>query len=225
MKTKIKAISKTTIFFILLFLWSYIPIIFFNFDINKLDFLGRIIYSLVCDITFLILIIVAYHKTLIKDFKNFFSDFLNNIETSFKYWFAGFCIMIVSNLIITVIMQGGMATNEEQVRTLIGAAPLYMLFDVAIYAPFTEELIFRKGFRDIFKNKWIYILASGITFGSLHVLSSLTSISALLYLIPYCSLGIAFAYSYYKTNNIFSTISMHMLHNTLAITIYFIGGI
>ena len=223
MKPRIKAIIKTGIFFILLFLWSSIPLIFF--DLNKLDITGRVIYSLVCDITFIILIIFAYRKTLIKDFKDFFSDFLNNIETSFKYWFAGFCVMIVSNLIITVIMQGGMATNEEQVRTLIGIAPLYMFFDVAIYAPFTEELIFRKGFRDIFKNKWIFILASGLTFGTLHVLSSLTSVSALLYLIPYCSLGIAFAYSYYKTNNIFSTISMHMLHNSLAIILYFIGGV
>ena len=223
MKPRIKAIIKTGIFFILLFLWSSIPLIFF--DLNKLDITGRVIYSLVCDITFLIIIIIAYRKTLIKDFKEFFSDFLNNIETSFKYWFAGFCVMIVSNLIITVIMQGGMATNEEQVRTLIGIAPLYMFFDVAIYAPFTEELIFRKGFRDIFKNKWIFIIASGLTFGTLHVLSSLTSASALLYLIPYCSLGIAFAYSYYKTNNIFSTISMHMLHNSLAIILYFIGGV
>ena len=108
MKPRIKAIIKTGIFFILLFLWSYIPIIFF--DLNKLDITGRVIYSLVCDITFLIIIIIAYRKTLIKDFKEFFSDFLNNIETSFKYWFAGFCVMIVSNLIITVIMQGGMAT-------------------------------------------------------------------------------------------------------------------
>ena len=85
MKPRIKAITKTGIFFILLFLWSYIPIIFFNFDLNKLDLTGRVIYSLVCDITFLILIIFAYRKTLFKDFKDFFSDFLNNIEISFKY--------------------------------------------------------------------------------------------------------------------------------------------
>ena len=40
------------------------------------------------------------------------------------------------------------ANNEEAVRTLIDKAPLYMIFSVSIYAPFVEEIIFRKGIKD-----------------------------------------------------------------------------
>ena len=119
----------------------------------------------------------------------------------------------------------GLANNEEAVRALIDNYPMYMIFSVVLYAPFTEELIFRHGFREVFKSKYLYIFISGFVFGSLHVISSLDSISSLLHLIPYCALGFTFASLYVKTNNIFSSISMHMLHNTLAIVVYLIGSV
>ena len=99
-----------------------------------------------------------------------------------------------------------------------------MIFSVSLYAPFTEELIFRKGFRDVFKNNFIYVLVSGITFGALHVITYIKTPMDYVYLIPYCSLGLAFAYTYSKSNNIFSTISMHFLHNTMAIVLYLVGS-
>ena len=130
--------------------------------------------------------------------------------------------MIVSNLILTVITNGGIAGNEESVRKLIDIAPLYMLFNVAIYAPITEELIFRKSIRDFISNKFIYCLVSGIIFGGLHVISTINTPIDALYIIPYSALGISFATLYTKSNNIFSSMSMHALHNTIAILIYLI---
>jgi len=92
-----------------------------------------------------------------------------------------------------------------------------------IYAPLTEELIFRKSIRDVIKNKWLYIIISGLIFGGLHVVSSIDSLIDLIYLIPYCSLGFVFASLYIKTNNIYSTIVAHSFHNTLALLLYLMG--
>ncbi len=227
MKSRIKNIIKSLLLIFLLFFWSSIPLPFLKIlGINLVDASNnvKIFYSFVCDLTFLFLIIFLYRKTLMKDGKKFFKNFFTNIETSFKYWIIGLSIMAISNLCLTFITNGGIAGNEEQVRELINIAPLFMIFDVALYAPFTEELIFRKSFRDIFKNKWVYIITSGFVFGALHVIGSITSPIDVLYLIPYCSLGITFAYTYYKTGNIFSTICMHMFHNSLAIGLYLISG-
>ena len=88
------------------------------------------------------------------------------------------------------------------------------------YTKLTEELIFRKSIRDISKNKWFYVITSGFVFGGLHVLSSITSVVDLLYLIPYCSLGFAFALLYTRTNNIFSSMTIHAFHNGLALILY-----
>ena len=221
---KVYYVLKLTALFILFIIWDSIFLSIFGNIIMKLSLSYKIFFSFIVSLLFLILMISVYFKTLKKDFKLFFKDFFNNMETSIKYWLIGFTIMIISNLIIVIISKGAIAGNEEQVRKLIDISPLYMLFSVSIYAPLTEELLFRKGFRDIIKNKWLYIIVSGCVFGGLHVIGNIASPIDVLYLIPYCSLGIAFAYTYYKTNNIFSTICMHSIHNTMAIVLYLIGS-
>ena len=92
-----------------------------------------------------------------------------------------------------------------------------------IYAPLTEEIAFRKSIKDACPNKELYIILSGLIFGGLHVITSLNNPLGFLYLIPYCSLGFVFAYLYQKTDNIFSTITAHSIHNTLALLIYLRG--
>ena len=128
--------------------------------------------------------------------------------------------MVISNLLINILTESTIAGNEEAVRKLIDIAPIYMIFDVAIYAPLVEELTFRKSIRDWINNKKIYILISGILFGALHVIASVKTSTDLLFIIPYSALGISFAKLYTKSNNIFSSISMHAMHNTLAILLY-----
>ena len=221
---KIYYVLKLTVLFILFVIWDSIFIVMFRNIISNLTLSSKVFFNFIINLLFLLLMIFAYLKTLKKDFKIFFSNFFNNLEISIKYWLIGFIIMIISNLLILIITDGTVAGNEEQVRSLIDISPLFMLFSVSIYAPFTEELLFRKGFRDIIKNKWLYIIVSGFVFGSLHVIGNVSSYTDLLYLIPYCSLGIAFAYTYYKTNNIFSTICMHSIHNTMAIILYLLGS-
>ena len=60
----------------------------------------------------------------------------------------------------------------------------------------------------------IFILVSGIFFGYMHVAGS-TSLTQWLYIIPYSSLGISFAIMYNKTNTVFTSITIHSIHNTI----------
>lgn len=93
----------------------------------------------------------------------------------------------------------------------------------SILAPFIEELIFRKAFKDAIKSKWLFVLTSGIVFGCLHVVGSISSLYEILYIIPYSSLGIAFALAYHETDNIFSSIFLHFLHNTIVMSLVIFG--
>lgn len=224
MNKKIISITKFVILLMLLLTFKDIYVNFLPGNYKNYTLTQQIIAIFSADLIFLIIIITTYFKTLKKDLKKFFKNFLNNFETAFKYYLIGFICMVVSNLIIVTFINNAIAGNEEAVRSLINIAPLYMLFSVGIYAPLTEELIFRKGIKDIISNNKIYILVSGIFFGFMHVIGSNPSPQDFLYLIPYSSLGIAFAYTYSKTNNIFSTIMMHSLHNTFAIVLYLVGS-
>ena len=202
---------------VLLFLFSsifkLIPILFFKikpgtpFNDSLISLMGN---SVVC-----FLLCILYRDTLINDFKNFKNNPLSFVEIGIKYWFIGLSIMVFSNAIISMILGGAIATNEENVRGLLRNSPIITLLITSITAPIIEELVFRKTFRDAFSNKWVFVLSSGIIFGSLHVLLVLHSLGELLYLIPYCSLGIAFSYMYYKSDNIYTSIFVHMLHNSI----------
>ena len=224
---RIRKFSTPVLLILLILIWQALAVLLLRLFGIKYDELSdslKIIFSLVCDISFLGLLFFKYKDSLIKDFKNYFNkNIFNNFKLSFKYWVIGLIIMVISNLIIAIITNGTLASNEEAVRELIDKFPIYMTFQVMLYAPFTEEIIFRKSIKDATSNKYLYILLSGFIFGGLHVISSITSLIDLVYLVPYCSLGFIFAMLYYKTGNIFSTITTHSFHNTLALLVYFIG--
>ena len=139
--------------------------------------------------------------------------------------------MLASNLLITVLFKNATAGNEEAVRDMIDQIPFYMIFSVSIYAPFVEELIFRHSIKDCVMaygnnkiTRYLYIFLSGFIFAILHIIGQTTSYLDYAFLVPYMSLGLAFSALYSKTDNIFSSISMHCLHNTFTIILYFMAG-
>lgn len=231
----IKKIKPLLVFILLLlgmYYFPYIPMEIFSLDYQNFSQNMKIFYMLACDLGFMLIICFLYKDTLLDNFKKYFRDFQTNFETSFKYYFLGVIIMIISNYLIYFFFKGASANNEEAIRSMIKLYPAYMVFSVSVYAPIIEELIFRKSIKDMVMiwgdnkiTKYIYIIASGLIFASLHVIGSVTSSLDYLYIIPYSALGLAFSSLYYKTDNIFSSISMHMLHNTFTIILYFVIGV
>lgn len=199
-------------------LLQYIPILLFKINVNNISYLNKTLLSMFSNAVVFLILVIMYWKDIIKGIKKLKCDNWKSLKIGFDYWFIGLMIMVLSNVVITLIKGGGTSTNEESIKTLLVSFPYLVIPYIAIIAPCIEELVFRKAFKDIFKNKWIYILTSGLIFGGLHVfLSPVSSFVDYLYLIPYCSMGLAFAFMCYETDNIVVSISMHILHNTLNI--------
>ena len=112
----------------------------------------------------------------------------------------------------------------ESYRNYIKMFPIYMTFSTVIYSPIVEEITFRKTFRNIIDNKYFYILLSGIIFGIIHTTGDITNKNEILLAIPYIIMGIDLSYIYYKSNNIFTTIFIHSIHNFVLLMVQFIGG-
>lgn len=206
--------------FILFYFSSYIqliPILLFNMDITSITGAQNVMLSAFSNIVLLLILLLIFRKDIKKEWKIFKDNFLENIDIGIKYWLIGLGIMMVSNIFINVFLQLGQAANEQAVQGMITSLPWLMLINAGFIAPCTEEIVFRKGFKKAFPNKYAFIILSALVFGSLHVITSMTSPIELLYIIPYGALGAAFAYMYQKTNTIFTSISMHMFHNTALI--------
>lgn len=218
---KIFNVLKTIGLIILLLTFQAIPIFLFRIDLNKYSITARTLYLLTTDIILIIIYILLYKKDIIKDFKKYFNkNIFDNLKTSITYWIIGLIIMLSINYIIVIITKNGISQNEQSVRELIDKVPLYMIFISIIYAPITEEIIFRKSIKNITDNKYLYPILSGLSFGIMHVILSMKSTQELIFIIPYSAIGYVFAKCYQKTNNIFSTITAHALHNSLTLIIY-----
>lgn len=203
------------IFFELSKYLQWIPVKIFNMDLSKIAISTMALLTLFSSSIVLIIIFLIYKKDIIKDFKKFKSNFLKCVDTATKYWFLGLGIMISSNIILNLFLKAGGANNEQAVQSLISGAPWLMLILTGVIAPFNEEFVFRKALKDPIKSKWLFVITSALLFGGAHVISSATTFLDYMYIIPYGALGGAFALAYYDTDTIFSSIFMHMVHNTI----------
>jgi len=220
MKDDYKPLIKLSLVLLLFYtssLFSIIPIYLFNIDINNCSTTLYNILRILPNIGQSIVLFFMYKKEVRKDFKDFKINFGKYTDIAIKYWIIGFIVMFISNIIITSITPVKISANEEGVREIIETIPIISFLVIGFLAPFSEEIIFRKSFRDAIKTKWVFIFTSGIVFGLLHVITQVNSLYDLLYIVPYSSLGIAFSLTYYNTNNVFSSIFSHALHNTILI--------
>lgn len=224
LKNKLLNILKTITLIILLLIFPSLPLLFFKIDLTEFSNIQKTLYLLIADILLIIIFISIYKKDIKKDFKNYYQkNFFKNFKISIKYWLLGLGAMMLCNYIIIIFVGNSISGNEQAVRELIDKVPLFMLFETLIYAPITEEIIFRKSIKDIINNKKAYIIISGLVFGLVHVAFSITDIKEIFFILPYSIIGMIFASCYYKTNNIFSTITSHSLHNSLTLILYIIS--
>lgn len=219
-----KALLGASAFLIFLFIQSYstVPLLLLGVDIENLSMTARVLYMFAVDIILIITMFFLFKDSLKKDFADIKKNHKKYFSECFKYWIIGIIAMLLSNLIILLLKGDATSQNQEAINSLFQISPLYIFFACTVEAPFVEELVFRRGIKNIFPTPILFILASGLLFGGMHVVGSITTLSDLLYIIPYGALGCAFAYILQKTDNIFVTMGFHFLHNGLLISLQFL---
>jgi len=210
-------VKKWAIFLGILFLFLYLDLFFLiglyyiDSNLEEITLTMSLIAIFFKYFILIIIFMLMYHKYLKEKLMDFFHNFKKYVPISFRYWFIGFLIMIISNMIINTLFPG-LGQNEQQVQSLIGKVPIIAFILTTFFAPFIEEMIFRKYLQDAINSKLIYMIASGLIFGFVHVMGYNNPLEYLL-IIPYGALGYMFAKIINDTDNIYCTIMMHMFHN------------
>ena len=183
----LKGIGTIILYFIVSLFCSYL---FRNYILSDNIFVASLFQVL----TYVILLLIIggiYHKRLIHDFKNFKKEY---VGIALKNWIIGLGAMFIANIIISSIA-GGIASNEEANRTLLGNYPVSSFISMVFLGPLVEEITFRASFKSAFSKWYIFALVTALLFGSAHISSFITTkdFLELLYLIPYSTLGFFFA--------------------------------
>lgn len=192
----------------------------FGVNYNDLSLIARQIYLILYEASLTLIIVYIYRKDFIPNFKDFLKNNIKYFKKYIKYWFIMLGLMILSNSIITMFTTTMTSENQQAIVDTLGKAPIYTFIITVFIAPILEELVFRLSFRKIFKHTNIlFIVFSGLFFGGMHVLGTLSNPIDLLFIIPYSIPGFIFAYIYSKSKNICIPTSLHFIHNGIMMSL------
>ena len=216
-----KYLFKGLITIFLYFFISYIrniPFILLNINLEDISKSAYQLYLVMIDVFKLLIMYFIYEKEFNLAIDDIKVNHLKYFRDNFKYYIIGILIMLGSNILIN-LLGGGMAVNEQAVRSDLFTYPLSTYISAVLLAPIIEETVFRLSFNSMFLNKYVYVLVSGLLFGYLHIKSMPLSLLTPIYLLSYASSGFAFAYINKRTNNILVSTGLHFMHNGLLVSI------
>ncbi len=159
----------TFLFYFIYFELIVMLINYLGFDYNSFSYNKKVLLLFISNLLFMIYLLVIYRHELKDDLKDYKKNFKDYINKYLIYYVIGVALMAGSNLILQKITGLELSGNESTLRELIKSIPIYMGFSTVLYAPFVEEIIFRKSIRNVTKNKKVFVLLSGFIFGILHI--------------------------------------------------------
>jgi membrane protease YdiL (CAAX protease family) len=163
------------------------------------------------------------------DFREDWKKFTSKFKQSMTYIVLGMVACYVLTAIVATVYEffgiTGTSDNQEVINAaLYGNAKIPMIISVVLFAPFVEEILFRKLLFGTIEEKFklkpiVAIIASTLLFSFIHVSSG----DNLIYIFQYLPLALVITYSYYKSNrNIFVPIGIHFLNNLLSVLVVYL---
>lgn len=174
-------------------------------------------------IMFVALVIINF-KTLIAEFKKIKDHPISFAIIAICGFVALYGISYAINYLYD-LYNIGVSTNQNAIISYIedGSAVLTFIA-VVILAPLVEELVYRYAIFDLCPKRILAYIISIAIFALPHMLSTSASIGEwLLLLIPYLFSGFMLALVYDQSQNIYASISVHLLNNLLSYIMIIIG--
>ena len=214
MKKNLNTLIKGVCVFLLYILVPYVLDMFLPSLTKSNSF--ELLYRFMFLFLMLIIFVFIYRKDLLNDLKAFKKDkkkVLLNALMSFGLMLIGIAIISLIVTSITGNTNGSSYESSSVIDSLFQENKLLMIFYVFIISLFTEQIVFRKVFKDIINNKIFFVIFSGMIYGLFQVGYNLSSSSDLLTLLPYTYMGIIVSSSYAKTDNILTPCFVYLLYD------------
>ncbi len=165
---------------------------------------------IICHVLFLLFFLKRHKEDLLEKGKEVKKD-LSSWKKFIPLTFVFLTISLLSNILLIHFL-GTISVNEQLLRNDIFASPLLFAIITCFLGPIVEELIFRFPYYKVKKTPFTLFLMA-IFFSFIHLPFS-NNLLSYLFLIPYFFLSLFISYPFYKTDNIYLSIGIHILYNT-----------
>lgn len=181
-----------------------------------LEYIDPIFYG-----TFFILAAIIFRKALLDSAK----DFKKNNETYIRtaaIFFVIALVLMVSSAIFLNSMGVGESSNEQAINSAVEKYGFLQIIIVCLIGPFVEEIFYRGILFGLIKGNGnntiraiIAVALTALIFMFSHVNYSSFNVADLLANVPIGMLGLSLGILYWKTDNIFCPLLVHVAINSI----------
>jgi len=135
--------------------------------------------------------------------------FPGDLKKFILYSVAGFLAIIAFSVILNLAAIGLHFNDSFKVADKVADLPLYVIFLAVVFAPFSEELLFRAALVPRFG-----IFIPAILFGILHL-----AYGSVMEVIGVIGIGIILGYVYQRSGSITPCIAIHLSYNLISVAV------
>lgn len=217
MKTNknMSVVGISILVFLLYFIWPYLAdniMAYLNVDSSYYACL-KFIWNFIL----LFILLFIYRKYLKKDILDFKKNSSKYMIKGIKILVIGLVCYVFANLLVGVLcsFSGNQNDNFNVMYDTFKAMPMLLIITTIVYYPIVEEIVFKKTFKDIISNKWLFVIITGLLNAGFNIALSTSSSLSLLYIIPDAIISMSFSYIYYETNNLTTSVLYRSLYNLI----------
>lgn len=188
-----------------------------------------LIVKMIIDVSFITLTYFMFKETINSSFKKIFKEPWKFIKYVVFFWILFLILPSIYSAVMEKIFNIS-APNNYGMLNLAKKVPGYLIFNMIIFAPFIEEMVFRNGFKVLIKNKFLYVVISTLVFALFFAYATNNGVTAnifgmeillsYIFIVPYIITGFISSYTYLKTDNIFVPMVIRIIQNIFLLFLY-----
>ena len=226
---KIKKELLRILLAIIIFFYTSIPVLailrIIGLEITKSNYKMLVVYDFISSLVVAVFISILYYDVIINDLKKLKDKCNGKVSVYLKSIMIGFLFLLitkfVSAYVVTIIsnlfnIEITTADNQAIIEKMVKSMPLLITLSASLFAPISEEVLFRGGIRKLMNNLGVFVTVSGLIFGLMHVTDNIIFILEILFI------GIIVNYLINNKNNKKSVILSVMAIVLILITCGFI---
>lgn len=192
---KIKKELLRILLAIIIFFYTSIPVLailrIIGLEITKSNYKMLVVYDFISSLVVAVFISALYYDVIINDLKKLKDKCNGKVSVYLKSIMIGFLFLLitkfVSAYVVTIIsnlfnIEITTADNQAIIEKMVKSMPLLITLSASLFAPISEEVLFRGGIRKLMNNLGVFVTVSGLIFGLMHVTDNIVFMLEILFI-------------------------------------------
>ena len=192
---KIKKELLRILLAIIIFFYTSIPVLailrIIGLEITKSNYKMLVVYDFISSLVVAVFISALYYDVIINDLKKLKDKCNGKVSVYLKSIMIGFLFLLITKFIsayvVTIIsnlfnIEITTADNQAIIEKMVKSMPLLITLSASLFAPISEEVLFRGGIRKLMNNLGVFVTVSGLIFGLMHVTDNIVFMLEILFI-------------------------------------------